>query len=252
MNNTEREKSSDVRFYRCGDRALTVEFGDRIDEVINSRVLAFDRSLERSRVTGILETVPTYRSLLVCYEPSQISYEALCRILEKRLGGQSSTEETEFRIWEIPCCYGLYFGRDLEIVSKHTGLHSKEIIERHSSVEYRVYMLGFLPGFVYLGGLDEKLFTPRLSVPRVMIPRGSVGIGGSQTGIYPLPSPGGWNLIGCTPIELYDVKREEPALCRAGDRIRFFPISNADYYDIRREVLRGKNPIRMRAVRGVV
>ena len=226
-------------FHRCGDRALTVEFGRMIDTEINKHVLLLEQSLETDIVPGVIETIPAYCSLLVSFDPALVSFEALCSILDSRLSAEKDGGERSFRIWEIPCCYGLYFGRDLERVVQHTGLQRDEVIGRHSAAEYRVFMLGFLPGFVYLGGLDAKLETPRLKVPRTVIPRGSVGIGGSQTGVYPLPSPGGWNLIGCTPVDFYDPDREDPVLCRAGDHIRFLPVSNLEYYEIRYEVLHG-------------
>ncbi len=235
-------------FHRCGDRALTVEFGRVIDTGINKRVLLLEQSLKENRIPGVIETIPSYCSLLVSYDPGKVSYKALCSLLESRLSEVNEGGERIFRIWEIPCCYGLYFGRDLERVMQYTGLQREEVIRRHSAPEYRVFMLGFLPGFVYLGGLDTKLETPRLKVPRTAIPRGSVGIGGSQTGVYPLPSPGGWNLIGCTPVDLYDPGRKDPVLCQAGDRIRFLPVSNLDYYEIRHEVLQGT--YRVNAVMG--
>ena len=226
-------------FHRCGNRALTVEFGRVIDTEINRQVLLLEQSLEKDRVPGVLETIPAYCSLLINFDPAQISYETLCSLLEARICTGKGGGECAYTLWEIPCCYGLYFGRDLDRVALHTGLSRNEVIGRHSAPEYRVFMLGFLPGFVYLGGMDAKLETPRLDAPRTVIPRGSVGIGGSQTGVYPLPSPGGWNLIGCTPVDFYDPGREDPVLCRAGDHIRFVPVSNLDYYEIRHEVLQG-------------
>lgn len=252
MNDSIMKNRSEIRFFHSGDRALTMEFGTCIDVEISRQVLTVEHSLERERVPGVLETVPSYSSLLVCYDPLQVSYDALCRILKKRLREDVDGNETEYRVWEIPCCYGLYFGRDLDRVAEHAGLRSEEVVERHCGVEYRIYMLGFLPGFVYLGGLDRKLQTPRLSIPRARIPRGSVGIGGSQTGIYPLPSPGGWNLIGCTPVELYDPESDEPVLCRAGDHIRFLSISNREYYDIRQEVIKKAYRVRSTAVKEAV
>ena len=153
--------------------------------------------------------------------------------LKKELSGisveESAGQETPHHVVEIPVCYGGSYGEDLKDVAAHAGLTEEEVIKLHSSVDYNIYMLGFLPGFPYLGGLDPKLFTPRLDNPRTKIPEGSVGIGGEQTGIYPLESPGGWRLIGRTPLKLYDPDREQPFLYQAGDYIRFVPITAEEY-----------------------
>ena len=146
-----------------------------------------------------------------------------------------TAEEAERRVLEIPCCYGGAYGEDLAGLAELTGLSEQEIVAIHSGREYRVYMLGFLPGFVYLGGMDERIAAPRLSSPRVSIPAGSVGIGGSQTGVYPMASPGGWRLIGMTPVAFYDPGREKPVLCEAGDYIRFVPIPPEEYERQKRE-----------------
>lgn len=226
--------------YRCGDRALTIEFEREISPAVNCKVLALDRFLCNAGIRGITETVPSYASLLVCYEPDVVSFESLCATLRSALDKLSETNTPEAKIWTVPCCYGMHFGKDLDNVCRHSGLTEKEVISIHSSTEYRIYMLGFLPGFVYLGGMDERLATPRLKKPRIEIPRGSVGIGGKQTGIYPLVSPGGWNLIGCTPIDLYIPNSREPVLFSAGDFIRFKPVSADEFYLIRHDVMRGK------------
>lgn len=228
-----------MRLLPAGDRALVAEFGNTIDLEINNRVHALAGRITQQSVPGILELVPTFRSLLIHYDPAVIQYKTLCetvRNLEKTADCSAGTSK---RVLHIPCCYGSHFGPDLTDMEKLTGLDRDEIITIHSSVDYRVYMLGFLPGFVYLGGLDRRIEAPRLSTPRVKIPKGSVGIGGSQTGVYPLDSPGGWRLIGSTPVEFYKADREEPVLCRAGDYIRFEPVTSADYYDIRQLIRQG-------------
>lgn len=228
-----------MRLLPAGDRALVAEFGNTIDPEINSRVHSLAGQITRQRIPGVTELVPTFRSLLIHYDPAVISYRTLCetvRNLEKTAG---KTADTAKRVLHIPCCYGSHFGPDLADMEKLTGLGREEIIAIHSSVDYKIYMLGFLPGFVYLGGLDKRIEAPRLSTPRVKIPKGSVGIGGSQTGVYPLDSPGGWRLIGSTPVEFYSADREEPVLCRAGDYIRFEPVTSADYYDIRQMIRHG-------------
>ena len=178
------------------------------------------------------ETIPAYASLLVKYDPFLTDYAALCdrlRALEKRLS--ASVVQTG-KIVEIPVCYGGVYGEDLPFVAKHAGLSEKEVVALHSGQPYRIYMLGFLPGFPYLGGLNERLHTPRLSTPRTKIPAGSVGIGGKQTGIYPMESPGGWQLIGRTPLTLF--APGEPLPYAAGDRIRFVPIDEDEFARIRK------------------
>lgn len=227
-----------VKILSAGDSALVAQFGDTIDPAVNDQVHALAGKLKNENIPGIREMIPTFRSLLIQYDPSVLNHMTLRKTILRLEKETVQSAHTGKRILEIPCCYGSHFGPDLADMEKYTGLSREEIIERHSSVDYKVYMLGFLPGFVYLGGLDPKLEMPRLATPRVKIPQGAVGIGGSQTGVYPLESPGGWRLIGSTPVDFYDPCREEPVLCRAGDSIRFVPITSCDYYDIRQMILR--------------
>ncbi|MCD7813894.1 MAG: 5-oxoprolinase subunit PxpB [Lachnospiraceae bacterium] len=223
-----------VRILPAGDHALAVEFGDKIDPAVNDRVHALAARIREASIIGVTELVPTFRSLLVVYEPSILKYGELKSTVERLACLPETSASDTGRVLHIPCCYGSHFGPDLPDLERYTGIDRDAIIAIHSGTEYRVYMLGFLPGFVYLGGLDERIAMPRLSTPRVRIPKGSVGIGGNQTGVYPLESPGGWRLIGSTPLDFYNPEREAPVLCRAGDRIRFYPINSSDYYDIRR------------------
>ncbi|MDO4321506.1 MAG: 5-oxoprolinase subunit PxpB [Lachnospiraceae bacterium] len=228
-----------LRILPAGDRALVAEFGNIIDEGINNQVHALAKKLASEAVPGVLELVPTFRSLLIYYDPSSITYHDLAQRIRQLSESSAAAGSSGRRIWRIPCCYGSHFGPDLPALIRYTGLSRDEIIAIHSSVDYKIYMLGFLPGFVYLGGLDNRIEIPRLPSPRVRIPKGSVGIGGNQTGVYPLDSPGGWRLIGSTPVDFYDPQREKPILCDAGDYIRFVPITSSDYYDIRQMILRG-------------
>lgn len=225
----EPKKMDDRRILPAGDCALVVEFGDSISEELNRKVQALNEALKKMELMGIVETVPTFRSLLVVYDPEFLTYgELRDRLLgiPVRSGGKDGRPP---RTVEIPVCYGGEFGEDLADVAAYHGLSEEEVIRLHSGRDYPIYMLGFLPGFPYLGGMDERLHTPRLSSPRTRIPAGSIGIGGEQTGIYPMDSPGGWRLIGRTPLKLYDPDREEPVLYRAGDVIRFVPITGEEY-----------------------
>lgn len=229
----------DIKVMPAGDSALVVEFGNEINEAVNEKVHALAKKIRQENIPGITEMIPTFRSLLVSYDMLQISYSKLSVTLSVLSRELEMNQAAHHRIVKIPCCYGARFGADLTDMERLTGLSREEIIELHSSVDYKIYMLGFLPGFVYLGGLDKRLEVPRLDTPRVRIGKGAVGIGGNQTGIYPMDSPGGWRLIGGTPVDLYDPEREDPVLLRAGEYIRFVPISIMDYYDIRQEILKG-------------
>lgn len=233
-------------FMPAGDRAMVVQFGDTIDEKTNRQVQLLAKWIETQGTEGVQEVLPTFRSLTIFYDPAKTSYHTLKTTLKHADISEGDGGHMEKRIVEIPCCYGGDFGEDLLDMEELTGVSSKEIIQIHSGTDYLVYMLGFLPGFVYLGGLDERIHAPRLTTPRVKIPAGAVGIGGSQTGVYPLDSPGGWRLIGRTPLRMYDPDREEPFLCNAGDYIRFCPIEETDYREIEAQVKTGTYQARVR------
>lgn len=224
----------EVRIIPEGDLALLVEFGKEISPECNSRVSQLNNQIRNSCKKGIVETIPAFCSLLIYYNPEQISYKRLCRYISRLLQKPAEESVQTGRIIEIPVLYGGSCGEDMARVCAHTGLSEQEVIQLHTATEYPIYMLGFLPGFPYLGGLDKRLETPRLEDPRTTIPAGSVGIGGEQTGIYPMASPGGWCLIGQTPLCLFDSTRENPVLYEAGDRIRFRSIDEKEYQEIKR------------------
>ena len=230
-------------FLQCGEGALTVHLGDGIDPAINRRVTALQGAIGSAGLRGITDLIPAYADLTVCYDCTVISAKALRLLDSLSVAGQDRR-----RVFRLPVCYGGDYGPDLDFVCHHSGLSAQEVIELHSAPDYLIYMLGFLPGFAYLGGLDPRLHTPRLDSPRTCIPAGSVGIGGAQTGVYPLDSPGGWQLLGRTPVSVFDRQRQEPILYRAGDLVHFVPISPAEYEEIARAVAAGTYTVQVEEV----
>jgi KipI family sensor histidine kinase inhibitor len=209
------------RILPVGESAFTVEFGGQLDELLNQPVHALDAMLSARPFPGLVETVPTYRSLLVTYEPLIASDTAVHRALESALESLSVDSTPEGRLVQLPVRYGGEFGPDLDGVANHCGLTAAEVIRLHTEPVYRVAMLGFAPGFAYLFGLDARLATPRLATPRLKVEPGSVGIAGPQTGVYALSTPGGWRIIGRATVILFDPKRDEPFMLNAGDRVKF-------------------------------
>lgn len=205
-----------------GDAAILVELGDVLDAALNARVHALARRVEALR--GVTAVVPGYATLLVEYDPAQCEYDALCHEIQNALHIGDAAVVNHTRVIEIPVKYGGEYGPDLEFVARHNGITPAEVVNVHARTTYQVFMLGFAPGFPYLGIVDEKIAAPRLETPRKRVPAGSVGIAGRQTGIYPRESPGGWRLIGRTDVPLFDPTREPPTLLRAGDHVRFVPI----------------------------
>lgn len=226
----------EVRYLVAGDSAVCVEFGNEISPEINKKIRAFKIAVEKSEIPGIVETVPTYRSLLVHYHPEVIGFKALTEEFDKLMGSLSSIPIPPPTVIEIPVLYGGEMGPDIENVAEHNHKTVEEVIKIHTSEEYLIYMIGFIAGFPYLGGMSKEIATPRLKSPRVKIEGGSVGIAGEQTGIYPVASPGGWQLIGRTPLKLYDVDREKPVLLEAGQYIKFTAVTEEEYKKIEKEV----------------
>jgi KipI family sensor histidine kinase inhibitor len=231
-----------VRFRSAGDRALVVEFGDRVDRALSEDVLRLDANLRSSGLPGVVEAVPTFRSLMVHYDPVLTSRRDLERSIASLLDRRSSPRGAA-TLWRVPVCYDGEFAPDLAEVARLAGLTPSEVVALHSAARYHVYMLGFLPGFPYLGDLPERLALPRRADPRLRVPAGSVSIATNLTAIYPYESPGGWHLIGTTPTRLFDPALPRPALLAPGDMVRFEPIDPASYASIRKAVHSGEYQI---------
>lgn len=225
--------------YPLGDAAIVLQFGETISTKNLQAIRDWSESLERNPFPGMIELVPAYTTLTVYYNPWLLSeqgkydaYERAKDYIRRHFNPENSSPELS-SIKEIPVCYGGEYGPELEYVARHNKLTPEEVISIHSGGDYLVYMIGFAPGFPYLGGMDKKIATPRKSNPRLRIPRGSVGIAGEQTGIYPIETPGGWQLIGRTPLLLFNSRKESPSLLKAGDRIRFVPIPKEKFKELK-------------------
>ena len=217
-----------------GDRAISIDFGQVIDPTINRHIRQTIERIKELQLEGIIELVPTYCALLVEYDAMLYSYSEICNIIEPTLEeGMANTTNELVTVVEVPTVYGGEFGPDLSFVASHNHLSEDEVISIHSGTDYLVYMLGFIPGFTYLGGMDPRIATPRLSSPRTLIPAGSVGIAGEQTGTYPSDSPGGWQIIGRTPVTMYDMSKAQVALLNAGDYVRYVPIDESEFHRIK-------------------
>ena len=218
---------------------MVIQFGSEIDPEINELVHRAAAAIERAELDGVVELVPTYRSLMLHYDPSLTRPDTLRQEILS-LDMEESGDSGDQRIVEIPTLYGGEYGPDIGFVAENAGMSESDVIEAHSGADYLVYAMGFSPGFPYLGGLDPRLDTPRLRTPRTLIPGGSVGIAETQTGAYPVASPGGWQLIGRTPLKLFDPKSDPPTVINAGDRVRFIPLADEEsYLEVERQVQDG-------------
>jgi KipI family sensor histidine kinase inhibitor len=216
-------------FLLMGDRGLLLEFGDEISLEVNEKVRRMALAIREEGIEGIIEAVPTYRSLLVIYNPLILSIEEL----KERLGGiEEGLQRTPFpepKLIRIPVVYGRPYGSDLDDVARYHRITPEEVVRLHCSKPYLIYMIGFMPGFPYMGDLPEALVTPRLKTPRLSVPPGSVAIAQRQTGIYSMESPGGWQILGRTPVRLFDPEKEFPVLLQMGDLVQFYPISEIEF-----------------------
>lgn len=221
------------RILNAGDSCIVVEFGNSIDMEINARVQTLRKEIEKRPFPGFIETVPTYRSLAVCFNPL-LAPDGLDKLLlrladSKNTNNVESPQEEKRKLLIVPACYDGDFAPDIVKVAANAGITTDEVVRRHTSKDCYCYMLGFVPGYSYLGGMDPTIETPRLKEPREKIPAGSVAIGGKQTGIYPIESPGGWNLIGKTPLRMFDPLRNPAIFLEAGMWVRFVPIDVAEF-----------------------
>ena len=224
-----------VRFLPAGDTTVVVEFGDRIDRVLSDRVLRLSASVRAANLPGVVETVPTFRSLMVHYDPLATDNASLIAAIENLLD-RSRAETKPVKLWRIPACYAMSHAPDLAEVAQRTRLSADEIVGLHCATCFHIYMIGFVPGYPYMGDLPEALVLPRRADPRTRVPPGSIAIAANMTGIYPVQSPGGWHLIGATPIRLFDLRRPRPALLSPGDTVRFEPITVREFDAVRAAV----------------
>lgn len=232
---------SEVKMLAAGEYGLVVEFEAVISPRINALVQQLTKLLQHNMIDGIIEAVPTYKSVTVYFDPLVAPRHRVVQLIKQLLADvkPQDTNKLASRVVHVPVCYGGVFGPDLEFVARYTGLSPQEITTIHTEKPYLVYMLGFTPGFPYLGGMSEQIAVPRQEKPRSKIPAGSVGIGGNQTGVYPIESPGEWWLIGRTPLKLFQPASSDPFLVSSGDYFRFFDITIEDYFTIRHDVEAG-------------
>jgi inhibitor of KinA len=222
---------TDFRIVHAGDSVVIVEFEDRIDPVVNARAIALSDRLQAAGIGGIRDVVPTYRAVAVYYDPLRTDYDSLHARLEQEAAQPVVHVQSDREPVRVPVCYGGDdLGPDLGAVAAFAKMTEADVIQLHTSSTYRVFMLGFVPGFAYMGLVDQRIAVPRHATPRVRVPLGSVGIAGVQTGIYPAETPGGWQLIGRTPLKPFDPSRDEPFLVRPGDAVRFFAIDRDEFH----------------------
>jgi KipI family sensor histidine kinase inhibitor len=229
-----------VKFLHSADSAVIVEFGDRIDRAVSDQVLGLAARIRAADIAGVVEVVPSFRSLMVQYDPLRTSSAELIGAIQTLLTSKAALDRKR-RLWRVPVCYESDFAPDLESVARQTKLAPEEVVALHSGTRYHVYMIGFVPGFPYMGDLAEALVLPRRADPRIRVPPGSVAIATAMTAIYPLESPGGWHLIGTTPIRIFDTAASPPALFAPGDAVEFEPVDSATFARIRSATERRDN-----------
>jgi inhibitor of KinA len=218
----------------AGDAALIIEFDERIDPIISARGAALAQALVAEHIAGIRDVVPTYRSVAVYFDPLQTDRRTLTAAIERLAATTGAAEMPRRPPIRIPVCYGGEYGPDLARVAAFAGMSEADVVDVHATATYRVLMLGFAPGFAYMGVVDSRIAAPRLETPRQRVPRGSVGIAREQTGIYPSETPGGWQLVGRTPVRTFDLSLADPFLLHSGDEVQFVPIAQKEFDDLAR------------------
>jgi inhibitor of KinA len=225
---------SDVRVVAAGDAALVIEFDDRIDVAVNARAIAVARAVRAAALPGVRDIVPAYRSVTLYFDPLRADATELDARLRAAAAVDPDAGQLDGPLVHVPVCYDQEYGPDIERLAQFAGLGRREVVELHCSRDYRVFMLGFVPGFAYMGIVDPRIALPRRPEPRPAVPAGAVAIAGGQTGIYPSQTPGGWNIVGRTPLALVSLDRQVPSLFAAGDRVRFHQVDRAAFARIAR------------------
>ena len=225
-----------LRYKLFGESAILIEWPAKMDEFILKDILTFQYKIQQKKLEDILEIIQSINSLTVIYNNKSIDNDSLIKTLKGIYKEEFSKIRSKHFLWKIPVCYNFKFGLDLEEISKKNDLSVDEIIELHSNAIYRVFSIGFLPGFLYLGGLDERLYIDRKATPRLVVPKGAVAIGGKQTGVYPKSSPGGWQIIGNSPISFFETTKAIPCFAKPGDQIQFVPVSSEDHLQIQNQI----------------
>lgn len=218
-----------IKYRPFGDTGLLIEYGNQISPAIHEKVMSMTRAVKKTSINGLIAVIPTYTAILLLYEPALTNPDQLSRIIADLAKVLDVRNIDPPKVVRIPVCYEGEFALDMAVLTSACGMSREEVIQIHSSLEYLIYMVGFTPGFAFLGGLDPRLHSPRLETPRAKVPKGSVGIANSQTGIYSIDSPGGWKIIGRTPLNLFDPQLPDPFLYRPGDQIKFIPISETQF-----------------------
>ncbi|NRA92943.1 MAG: 5-oxoprolinase subunit PxpB [Psychroserpens sp.] len=240
----------DLKYHHYSERAILIKWPMKISENILKDIILFKNHLKNSSIKSILEINTSYNSILISYIYAIDNFYDKKRALNQHYLDRNSNLVSQYRQWKIPVCYDEEFGIDLKDISQNLSLSKTEIIGLHSSSIYTVFFIGFLPGFLYLGGLDKKLFHPRKKAPRTSIKKGAVGIGNQQTGIYPNSSPGGWQIIGNSPLEFFDTSKNEPCFAKPGDKIEFTPISKSEHSIIKNQLISGNYKIESEVIHG--
>ncbi|HAO15762.1 MAG TPA: allophanate hydrolase [Tenacibaculum sp.] len=230
----------ELQYKIFGDQSIIIEWEKKIDEIILDDIISLRQKIIDSKLFLLDDIVVGYNSMTLIFESNPVDFKKNIKELKKLYKTRPILNKVERILWKIPVCYDRKFGIDLNEITNNNCISMEEIIHLHTKMIYTVFFIGFLPGFLYLGGLDKKLHIDRKDTPRLEVSRGSVAIGGSQTGIYPMESPGGWHIIGRTPVSFFDVNKTEPCFAKPGDKLKFYSISEKEYLALEREVSTGK------------